>query len=228
MIKLSWEGSASAEGDADDLVKLADSFMGHLARIVRAGRVDGAVTKIAVEGGLLADHPPDTYDSRHESPFEYSTFNPGGEFSAGRRGRSDAPTIAPDAPWAAAGAGVPDSGGPVLPPATEEQLGEGADLWLGLITTWNQGFMDEEAEQPDRLTSLAKAVTEGGGLMFAVLAHYGGLTLLVRSLTTQIPKKRARRIAENIAQVASAAGIPVIADYLEYTKEYLGEEYHND
>lgn len=112
--------------------------------------------------------------------------------------------------------------------ATEGQLAEGADMWMGLLTTWQQGFMDEEAEQPDRLAALSSAMTQGGSVMFAALHHFGGMTALVRSLMPNMHKKRARRIAENITQVASAAGIPHLSTYLEYTREYTGKEYAND
>jgi hypothetical protein len=216
VIKASWKGSV--EGDADDLVKVVDAAMRHFAALVQSQR----------QGVVSAG---DFYDSRYESPFADSAFNPGGSGVGGPgmgRDVPDAPTVAPDAPWTQTEPStVPSSGAPSLDKATEEQLAEGADLWMGLLTTWQRGFMDEEAEQPDRLDALASAVTQGGSCMFAALHHYGGLTRLVRSLMAQMPKKRARRIAENIAQVASAAGIPVIADYLEYTKEYLGKEYQN-
>jgi len=71
-------------------------------------------------------------------------------------------------------------------------------------------------------------VMEGGGSMFACLHHYGGLTRMVRSFLATTPKRTSRRIAENIAQVSSAAGIPVISDHLEFTKEYMGREYQNE
>jgi len=139
------------------------------------------------------------------------------------------PTVAPDAPWVNPTPGeVPDSDGPVYSQATEEQLAEGADLWMGLLMTWQHGFMEEEADQPDRLGALSEAVTQGGGRMFAALAHYGGLTSLVRSMLPGVDKRRARRIAENVASVSSAAGIPVISDQLEYTKEYLGKDYKHE
>lgn len=138
------------------------------------------------------------------------------------------PTVAPDQPWVSPGAEVPDSGAPSLPQATEEQLADGADMWMGLLMLWDRGFNDPDAEQPDRLGALSRAIMEGGSRMFACLRHYGGLTRLVRSLLATMPKKRARRISENIAQVSSAAGIPVVSDYLEYTEEYLSKEYHND
>ena len=137
-------------------------------------------------------------------------------------------TVAPDQPWVSPSAEVPDSGAPSLPQATEEQLADGADMWMGLLVMWDRGFDDQSAEQPDRLGALSRAIMEGGSRMFAVLRHYGGLTRLVRSLLATMPKKRARRISENIAQVSSAAGIPVVSDYLEYTEEYLSKEYHND
>jgi len=145
-----------------------------------------------------------------------------------RRQQESEATVAPDAPWVNGKHSVPDSGAPTLDRATEEQLAEGADLWMGLLTTWQQGFGEEGVEQPDRLGLLAQAVTQGGGRMFAALHHYGGLTRLVRSLMAHMPKKKARRLAEHIAQVSSAAGIPVISEALEYDPEYLGEEYRND
>jgi hypothetical protein len=43
-----------------------------------------------------------------------------------------------------------------------------------------------------------------------------------------LDKRTARRMAENIASVSSAAGVPVISDQLEYTSEYLGEEYKHE
>jgi len=142
--------------------------------------------------------------------------------------KTDAPTVAPDAEWATTDDSVPDSGAPTLDRATEAQLAEGADLWMGVLMQWQDGFGDEEADQPDRLKILSNAVMEGGGSMFACLHHYGGLTRMVRSFLATTPKRTARRIAENVAQVSSAAGIPVISDHLEFTKEYMGREYRNE
>ena len=142
--------------------------------------------------------------------------------------KPDASTIAPDAEWATTDNGVPDSGAPRLDKATEAQLAQGADLWMGVLMRWQEGFGDEEAKQPDRLKILSNAVMEGGGSMFACLHHYGGLTRMVRSFLATTPKRTARRIAENVAQVSSAAGIPVISDHLEFTQEYMGREYKNE
>ena len=142
--------------------------------------------------------------------------------------KTDAPTVAPDAEWATTDDSVPDSGAPRLDKATEAQLAQGADLWMGVLMRWQEGFGDEEAEQPDRLKILSNAVMEGGGSMFACLHHYGGLTRMVRSFLATTPKRTARRIAENVAQVSSAAGIPVISDHLEFTQEYMGREYKNE
>jgi len=142
--------------------------------------------------------------------------------------KADAPTVAPDAEWAVTDDSVPDSGAPRLDKATEAQLAEGADLWMGILMQWQEGFMDPDADQPDRLKILSGAVMEGGGSMFACLHHYGGLTRMVRSFLATTPKRTSRRIAENIAQVSSAAGIPVISDHLEFTKEYMGREYQNE
>ena len=166
----------------------------------------------------------DTYDSRTESPFADSVFNQ----KPKRRAAADAPTVAPDAEWATTDDSVPDSGASRLDKATEAQLAEGADLWMGVLMQWQSGFMDPDAEQPDRLKILSNAVMEGGGSMFACLHHYRGLTRMVRSFLATTPKKTARRIAENVAQVSSAAGIPVISDHLEFTKEYMGREYRNE
>ena len=166
----------------------------------------------------------DTYDSRTESPFADSVFNQ----KPKPKRAADAPTVAPDAEWATTDDSVPDSGAPRLDKATEAQLAEGADLWMGILMQWQDGFMDEDADQPDRLKILSGAVMEGGGSMFACLHHYGGLTRMVRSFLATTPKRTSRRIAENIAQVSSAAGIPVISDHLEFTKEYMGREYQNE
>ena len=199
MIKFLWEASAKVEGEADDLVKVVNAAMTHLAAIIASE--DSGVT--FAPAASAASEAPAASD---ETP----------------------PTVAPDAPWTQTEPSeVPSSGAPALDRATEEQLAQGADLWIGVLTAWRQGFMDDEAEQPDRLKILMDAVTQGGTYMFATLRHYAGLTRLVRGLLANTPKKRARRIAENIAQVSSAAGIPVISDYLEYTQEYLGEEYRN-
>ena len=203
MIKFGWEGSATVEGEADELVAVTQVFMAHLARIIGPRPVSvGVQTKAAP-----AAEPPAAPASAKESP----------------------PTVAPDAPWVdTEPAEVPSSDGPIYARATEEQLAEGADLWMGLLTTWQQGFMDPEAEQPDRLDVLSRSMSQGGGRMFGVLYHYGGLTMLVRSLMPGLDKRTARRMAENIASVSSAAGVPVISDQLEYTSEYLGEEYKHE
>jgi hypothetical protein len=140
---------------------------------------------------------------------------------------ADAPTVAPDAPWTVTETGVPDSGAPALDKATEAQLAEGADVWMGVLMQWQSGFGDETAEQPNRLKILSEAVMECGGPMFACLQHYGGLTRMVRSFLATTPKRKARRIAENLAQVSSAAGSPVISDHLEFTREYMSKEYKN-
>lgn len=210
MIKASWEGSAKIEGESEELVKVINATMTHLAGILAPKRV------------VVSRRGPKTA----AAPAPRPSITPSATPSATPPAESP-PTVAPDAPWVSTSQGVPDSGAPALDRATEEQLAEGADLWMGVLTTWQQGFGEEGVEQPDRVKILSDAMTQGGGRMFAALHHYGGLTRLVRSLTANVPKKRARRLAEHIAQVSSASGIPVISDYLEYDKEYLGEEYRN-
>lgn len=192
-----------AELDAGDVGVALDGVAAFVERLVRR----------AVEAS--------TYDSRTESPFADSVFHEKPKRPA------DAPTVAPDAPWTVTETGVPDSGAPALDKATEAQLAEGADVWMGVLMQWQSGFGDETAEQPNRLKILSEAVMECGGPMFACLQHYGGLTRMVRSFLATTPKRKARRIAENLAQVSSAAGIPVISDHLEFTREYMSKEYKN-
>ena len=204
--------NGNVEFEAEDIAIILGSIASFAERMGKMKR--GRVRSFSFEQGIRLKTPP--RHKRHKAPPDPDTSTaPAG------------PTVVPDAEWTDTDGSVPDSGAPSLSPAQEAQLAEGADLWMGVLMQWQEGFGDPEAEQPDRLKILSEAVMQGGGPMFACLRHYGGLTLLVRSLLATTPKRRARRIAENVAQVSSAAGIPIISDHLEFTREYMGEEYKN-
>jgi len=117
----------------------------------------------------------------------------------------------------------PTNGHAKTPNPSEEVVRAGCDVWYGLIHTWEQGFGNEDAEQPDRGDMLIRAMNNSAGDMFAFLRYCDGLTRLVRTCRPDWTTVKARLIAENIAQVASALGIPGIDDHLEYTNEYTRE-----
>ena len=101
-----------AEFKAEDVGTALDGLASFLERLRRAS----------------ASRDVDTYDSRTESPFADSVFN-----QKPKRRAADAPTVAPDADWAVTDDSVPSSGAPALSRATEAQLAEGADLWMGVL-----------------------------------------------------------------------------------------------
>ena len=145
---------------------------------------------------------------------------PAGEFTPAASMPSSPASAPPSpAPWA-----TPENN-PLshLPPPTPEQVREGCNAWLGLTSEWARGFGDEAVDQPDRAKLIVRTMEAHSRDLFAFLRHCQGLTALVRTVHPKWSKKEARLIAENIASVTSAVGIPVIADYLEYTTEYSRE-----
>lgn len=102
---------------------------------------------------------------------------------------------------------------------------EGLDLWYGLLSDWQEGLGDPDAEQPDRVALVQAASRQGGIPMQRALRHYGGLTQLVEGLFPGIGKGGARRVAEHVAQVCSACGFTHYAEALEYDPRFLTKEY---
>jgi len=121
----------------------------------------------------------------------------------------------------------PTNGTAVTPAKTpnpsEEVVRAGCDVWYGIIHAWEQGFGDESAEQPDRGELMIRAINTAAADIFAFLRYCDGLTRVVRTCRPDWTTVKARLIAENIASVSSALGIPGIADHLEYTNEYTRE-----
>jgi hypothetical protein len=109
------------------------------------------------------------------------------------------------------------------PNPSEEVVRAGCDVWYGIIHAWEQGFGDEEADQPDRGELMIRAINTSATDIFAFLRYCNGLTRLVRTCRPDWSTVKSRLIAENIASVSSALGIPGIADHLEYTNEYTRE-----
>ena len=109
------------------------------------------------------------------------------------------------------------------PSPSEATVRAGCDVWYGIIHTWAQGFGEEGVEQPDRGQAIFGAMTTNSADIFAFLRYCDGLTRLVRTIRPDWSVVKARLIAENIASVCGALGIPGIADHLEYTKEYTRE-----
>jgi hypothetical protein len=135
---------------------------------------------------------------------------------------------------------VPPPSEPSAPPdaqaaqAAEEQRARvlhGKDQWIALIEVWRDGFMVEDAEQPDRVRNLQGAANP---FTLAYLRTKAGLTDATReaiylldggdpdATVKQISKaqlREARLIAENIAQVASFHA-PWLTEQLEYAYEF--------
>jgi|7_EtaG_2_1085326.scaffolds.fasta_scaffold16184_3 hypothetical protein len=117
----------------------------------------------------------------------------------------------------------PGDDGASQPSPSEATVRAGCDVWYGIIHTWAEGFGEEGVDQPDRGHAILSAMTTNSADVFAFLRYCDGLTRLVRTIRPDWPVVRARLIAENIASVCGALGIPGIADHLEYTKEYTRE-----
>jgi hypothetical protein len=98
-----------------------------------------------------------------------------------------------------------------------ERAESGGVVWYHLVTTWAQNF-GESGKQPDRAKLLTDAMNDGGSDMIFYVRQQGGLTRCVRSVAPNLSKAQSRLIAENIASVSSALGIP-LHDFLEYDKE---------
>lgn len=116
----------------------------------------------------------------------------------------------------------PDAPALRLPPQTSphpEHVRIGCDVWYGLLSQWLINF-DIEGDQPDRAKILMDTFCDSSIEMLAFLRYCGGLTRLVLTLQPDLPKKRIRHLAENIAQVSSALGLPGVSDSLEYSREY--------
>lgn len=108
----------------------------------------------------------------------------------------------------------------VTPSPHPELVRAGCDIWYGILDRWLVNF-DAEGEQHDRAKILLDTFSESSTEILAFLRYCGGLTRLVLTLKPELPKKRIRHLAENIAQVSSALGLPGISDQLEYTREYI-------
>lgn len=101
-------------------------------------------------------------------------------------------------------------------PPSPEAVQAGSASWYGLIELWEQGFGQDLADQPNRTEALLQTMNQHSSDVFAFLRYCDGLTRAVVTCFPHMDRKRARQIAENVAQVASAMGIPGIADHLEY------------
>ena len=197
------------EAEADDLVKIIDHAVRILADL-RSGKADSYSDQLR------------SFQSRHLHSAVRSSAAPS--------------TIVPDAPWAQATPPLPTSTDDaprvvktsVLSKEQERLAAEGADVWHGLALAWLDGFGEERAHQPDRVSLFRDVMNENAGPVFACLrASNNDLTRLIQSvLPTKYTKAQARRLAENIAQVTSALGYPEFSNALLYTPEYTSKEYN--
>jgi hypothetical protein len=98
---------------------------------------------------------------------------------------------------------------------------EGVSAWYSLIVAWEKNFGVEGAEQPNRVQIMEEALTDDSRAIFAYLHNCKGLTKAIEKIfLCDWGQTKCRRIAEHIAQVSSAMGIPVMSDLLEFDKEY--------
>ena len=98
---------------------------------------------------------------------------------------------------------------------------EGVSAWYNLVEAWEKNFGVEGAEQPNRVQIMEEALTDDSRGIFAYLRDCEGLTKAIEKIfLAYLGRKKCRRIAEHIAQVSSAMGVPVMSDLLEFDKEY--------
>ena len=102
-----------------------------------------------------------------------------------------------------------------------ELIREGVSAWYNLVEAWEKNFGVEGAEQPNRVQIMEEALTDDSRAIFAYLRDCEGLTKAIEKIfLADWGRKKCRRIAEHIAQVSSAMGVPVMSDLLEFDKEY--------
>lgn len=90
------------------------------------------------------------------------------------------------------------------------------DALAELIKVWDFNFGVEGKPQPDRLKALNDAMSTHGGEILRYIRETGGLTRAIENAGCALDSNRARKIAENLTSVASAAGYGEISDMLEY------------
>jgi hypothetical protein len=101
-----------------------------------------------------------------------------------------------------------------------KRVRDGVSAWYNLITEWSKNLGVEGEPQPNRVALLEEALTDDGREIFAYLQSSGGLTKSIHDIFSEWDIKQCRRVAEHIAQVSSAMGVPLISDLLEFTKDY--------
>ena len=102
-----------------------------------------------------------------------------------------------------------------------ELIREGVTAWYSLLEAWEKNFGVEGAEQPNRVQIMEEALTDDSRAIFAYLQDCKGLTKSIEKLfLADWGRKKCRLLAEHIAQVSSAMGVPVMSDLLEFDKEY--------
>jgi hypothetical protein len=101
-----------------------------------------------------------------------------------------------------------------------KRVRDGVAAWYNLITEWSKNLGVEGEPQPNRVAILEEALTDDGRSIFAYLQSSGGLTKSIYDIFPEWGIKQCRRVAEHIAQVSSAMGVPLISDLLEFTKDY--------
>lgn len=102
-----------------------------------------------------------------------------------------------------------------------ELVREGVIAWYNLVEAWEKNFGVEGAEQPNRVEIMELALTDDGRAIFAYLRDCKGLTKSIEKIfLADWGRKKCRLLAEHIAQVSSAMGVPVMSDLLEFDKEY--------
>lgn len=99
----------------------------------------------------------------------------------------------------------------------QAKLTLGYETFAGLLNLWLQNF-DREGEQPDRAQAIREIASDSkkAGAVVTYVMGCGGLIAATRACLPQdVHKKNHRKIAENIAQVASALAFTDLSNLLE-------------
>ena len=102
----------------------------------------------------------------------------------------------------------------------QAKLTEGFEAFTALLHLWQQGFGEEGVPQPDRGAAL-RDLCEGPtyGRVLGWIQATGGLRVAIRKATDPryVPQPLVDKLAENIAQVASALQYTDLSNLLELT-----------
>lgn len=97
----------------------------------------------------------------------------------------------------------------------------GKKVFFKFINSWNTGFRDEDAEQPDRTKLLNDTMSDYSLHVIRYIRSIGGLTHAIMHVfptddyTTKEYRTTVRLLAENVSQVASIL-CPPLSELLEY------------